>query len=69
MLKPAVASHDPRALINELAGHHDDADDLNEEELRDLNDAIDESAAQLARGEGIPAEVALAEMRQILYGR
>jgi hypothetical protein len=57
----------PEALLDEPTAHRADGDEMDEEEVARLNDAIDESAAQFARGEGIPAEVVLVEMRRILY--
>ena len=66
MAKPYVPVNTP---LEHLAEAIPDGSELDEEELRSLNDALDESAAQFARGEGVPAEIVLAEMRQILYDR
>lgn len=43
-------------------------DELDEEELRRLDESIEESEAQFARGESVSADVALTRMRRILYG-
>ncbi len=65
MAKPYIPAEVP---LEHLAEPIPDGSELNEDELRELNDALDESAAQFSRGEGIPVEVVLIEMRQILYG-
>lgn len=45
----------------------DRGDDLDEEERCRLDDALDEAAAELDRGEGIPAHRVLAEVRALLH--
>lgn len=44
----------------------DRGDDMDDDERRMLEDALDEAEAELDRGEGIPAEQVLAEVRAIL---
>ncbi|NUQ76738.1 MAG: hypothetical protein HUU21_24650 [Polyangiaceae bacterium] len=75
MAKEVVYSHPPTSLVEaredeRAASYNDDDDDdnLDADDLRQLNEAIAESEAQFARGEGIPAEAALAKMRRILHG-
>jgi hypothetical protein len=51
-------------LDEDFAG---DDGELDEEDLRAVDAAIDESDAELERGEGIPLDVVLAEMRRNLH--
>lgn len=67
MAKPYVPVNSPLEHVAERILDDSEDNDLDGEELRSLNEALDESAAQFARGEGIPAELVLQEMRQILY--
>jgi hypothetical protein len=46
--------------LDELLNHEDE---LDQEDLRALDAVIDESDAELERGEGIPLEAVIAEMR------
>ena len=49
--------------LDELLNHEDE---LDQEDLRALDAVIDESDAELERGEGIPLEAVIAEMRRNL---
>ena len=49
--------------LDELLNHGEEVD---QEDLRALDAVIDESDAELERGEGIPLEVVIAEMRRNL---
>lgn len=42
--------------------------ELDEEDLRALDEAIDRSDAQIARGETVPFDVVLGDVRRILRG-
>lgn len=46
----------------------DDGDELDDEERERLHAALDRADAQCERGEGIPAEQFLAEMRSLCRG-
>jgi hypothetical protein len=54
------------------AGEHldkplDDEGELDDEELRAVDEAIDKSDAQIARGETVPFDVVLGDVRRILH--
>lgn len=65
MLKAATV-HAVEALLDEPTVQLDD--ELDEEDLRALDRAIDRSDAQIARGETVPFEVVLGDVRRILHG-
>lgn len=56
------------ATIERLDELADDGDDLDEEEIRQVEQDIAESDAQIARGEIVSAEAVMANVRRILYG-
>jgi hypothetical protein len=63
MAKATAAAPLSQAFSDELSQLTEDDDDLDAEELRRLNDALDEAEAQYQRGEYVPAEVVLQELR------
>ena len=46
----------------------DGDDDRSDEEVRQLEQDIAESDAQIARGDVVPADAVMASLRRILYG-
>jgi hypothetical protein len=57
-------AHAPPAA-EELDEPLDDEDELDEEDLRKIDAAIDRSDAQIARGRTVPFEVVLEDVRRI----
>lgn len=57
--EPTAAEHLDKPL--------DDQGELDDEELRALDEAIDKSDAQISRGETVPFEAVLGDVRRILH--
>ena len=57
--EPTAAEHLDKPL--------DDEGELDDEELRAVDEAIDKSDAQIARGETVPFGVVLGDVRRILH--